>query len=44
VVTPLRNIRVSDALWDAAKRRAAKEGVTVTDVLLNALKMYVAKK
>ncbi|MFD6324215.1 hypothetical protein ACFWOL_15395 [Streptomyces sp. NPDC058442] len=40
--TPLRNVRVPDALWEAAKERAAAEGRTVTDVVVAALHRYVS--
>ncbi|MFI5859174.1 hypothetical protein [Streptomyces parvulus] len=40
--TPVRNVRVSDALWEAAKARAAAEGKTVTDVIVAALHRYVS--
>jgi hypothetical protein len=40
--TPLRNIRVPNALWDAAKDKAAAEGRTLTDVLLAFLHRYVS--
>jgi len=40
--TPLRAIRVSDALWQAAAERAAAEGTTVTAVIREALARYVA--
>lgn len=39
--TPHRSVRVPDELWEAAKRAAADNGETVTDVLLRALKRYV---
>ena len=39
--TPLRNIRVPDALWKAAKAKAAAEGRTLTDVLVAYLHRYV---
>lgn len=39
--TPMRGIRVSDKLWNAAKRRAAKDETTVTEVIKRALMEYV---
>jgi hypothetical protein len=42
--TPLRNLRVPDDLWDAAKAKAEAEGRTMTDVLTAALRRYVARK
>lgn len=41
--TPLRNLRVPDDLWDAARAKAEAEGRTVTDVLIAALKRYIRK-
>jgi hypothetical protein len=40
--TPLRNIRVADGLWNAAKDKAAAEGRTLTDVLVAFLHRYVS--
>jgi predicted HicB family RNase H-like nuclease len=39
--TPLRNVRIADDLWDAAKAAAAHRGETVTDVIERALRDYV---
>lgn len=39
--TPLRAVRVSDDLWEAAKRVAADRDETVTDVIVRALERYV---
>ena len=39
--TPVRTVRVSDDLWEAAKRAASDRGETVTDVILRALEQYV---
>jgi hypothetical protein len=39
--TPTRTVRVPDDLWQAAKRAAADNGETVTDVIVRALKRYV---
>lgn len=39
--TPTRTIRVSNELWNAVKEKAAIEGRTVTDVIIEALKLYV---
>lgn len=39
--TPTRTFRCPDALWAAAKERAARDGLTVTDVLIAALSQYV---
>ncbi len=38
--TPLRNIRVSDELWQAAKLKAQTEGTTVSEVIVRALEQY----
>lgn len=40
--TKLRNVRVPDALWAAAKEKAAAEEATLTDVILAALHRYVS--
>jgi predicted DNA binding CopG/RHH family protein len=39
--TPTRTIRVSSDLWGAVKEKAAIEGRTVTDVIVEALKKYI---
>lgn len=39
--TPNRTFRCPDDLWEAAQRKAADEGETVTDVLIRALTRYV---
>jgi len=36
--TPTRTIRIPDDLWNAAKEKAAELGVTVTDIVIEALK------
>lgn len=41
--TPGRNVRVPDDVWTAAKDKAQREGRTVTDVILAALRRYVAR-
>jgi predicted HicB family RNase H-like nuclease len=40
----LRNIGVDDELWDAAKAKAAKEPVSVSEVVRRKLREYVAGK
>ncbi|MGW6008645.1 hypothetical protein [Streptomyces sp. NPDC055210] len=40
--TPVRNVRVPDGLWNAAKSKAAAEGRTITDVIVSALHRYVS--
>lgn len=42
--TPLRSFRVADSLWQKAMKRALKEGVTLSEVIVDALRAYVAKK
>ena len=42
--TPTRTIRVSDATWQAVKAKAASEGFTITDVILDALKKYLGEE
>lgn len=39
--TPHRSVRVPDELWEAAKRAAADNDETVTEVILRALERYV---
>lgn len=39
---PARNVRVADALWDAATARAQQNGTTVSAVIRSALAAYVA--
>lgn len=39
----IRNIRVPDELWVAAKAKAAAEGRTVSEVLRDYLKRWVAQ-
>ena len=41
--TPLRNVRVSDELWQAAQAKAEERGETVSDVIRQALERYVAR-
>ena len=40
--TPVRNIRVAENLWSAAKAKAKAEGRTMTDVLVSYLRRYVS--
>lgn len=42
--TPLRNVRVPDDLWQAAKEEAAAEGRSLTDVILGDLHRYVTRR
>jgi hypothetical protein len=39
--TPLRNIRVDDKLWLAVKKKCLKDGNTITDVIIDALRAYL---
>ena len=39
--TPMRTIRISDELWLAALAVSAQNGVTVSDVVRDALTLYV---
>jgi predicted GIY-YIG superfamily endonuclease len=40
--TPARNIRINNDLWQAAVARTRSEHCTVTDVVIEALRAYVA--
>jgi predicted DNA binding CopG/RHH family protein len=42
--TPLRAIRVNDKLWNAAKKKAAKEGTTVSKIIIEALQTFMLTK
>lgn len=37
---PARAIRIPDALWEAAKKRAEEKGETVSEVVRRALERY----
>ena len=39
--TPNHSVRIPDEIWEAAKRKAADHGETITDVILRALKRYI---
>jgi LDH2 family malate/lactate/ureidoglycolate dehydrogenase len=39
--TPTHSVRVPDDIWDAAVRKAAEEGTTVTEVILDALRRFL---
>lgn len=41
--TRLRNVRVPDEVWQAAKERAEENGETVSDVVRRALEEYAAR-
>ena len=40
---PQRTIRLGDELWAAARTKAASEGRTISDVVREALEIYVGK-
>ena len=39
--TPLRAVRVDDALWDAAQAKAAEKGDNLSAVIRDALWQYI---
>ena len=41
---PIRTVRVPDEVWEAAKAKAEAEGRTVSEVILAALRRYIARK
>jgi hypothetical protein len=41
--TPNRAIRIDNALWDAAQRKARSESRTVSEVVREALSKYVGR-
>ena len=40
--TPNRNLRVPGDIWHAAQQKAAREGRTLTDVLVAYLRRYIS--
>ena len=42
--TPTRTLRVSDDLWVAVQKKAAREKVTVTSVIIKYLEEYLTKE
>lgn len=36
--------QIDPSLWRAVKTKAAREGITIREVLLTALKLYVGRK
>lgn len=40
-VTPVRNLRVKDEIWEPALAKARAEGKTITEVIVAALKAYI---
>jgi hypothetical protein len=41
--TKIRGVRVPDAVWNEAKQKAAEEGKTVSDVVNDCLRRYLAR-
>lgn len=39
--TTHRSIRIPDDLWEAARKKAAAEGRTISDILRESLEQYV---
>jgi hypothetical protein len=39
--TPLRAVRVEDPLWDTARTIATKNGETISDIIRDALRIYI---
>ena len=39
--TPNRTVRIANELWEAALAKAAAEGITVTDVIRDALERFL---
>lgn len=39
--TPTRTIRVADELWKAVQKKASKDNVTVTSIIIKALEEYI---
>lgn len=42
--TPVRNVRIKDELWTAAKQKAYLRRETLTEVIKRALESYVAEE
>jgi len=42
--TPIRAVRISDKLWNAVKKKAIREGTTVTQVVIDAFERFLASK
>lgn len=41
--TPMRSMRIDDALWTAIQEQAEAEGRTVTDLVRSALRQYLKR-
>jgi predicted HicB family RNase H-like nuclease len=39
--TPTHSVRVPQELWDAVRAKAKRQGETITDVIIRALKRYL---
>lgn len=42
--TTLRNVRIADELWTSAQKKAAAEGVTVSEVVRDLLTGWVTQQ
>lgn len=42
--TPARNIRIPDALWQAAKKRAAEQHTSVSALVIRALQREIERR
>lgn len=42
-VTPVRNLRVPDDIWNIALKIARRKGETITSVITDALKRYIGR-
>lgn len=43
MITPPRSVRVPTGLWNEARATAERRGETITDVIVRALRAYVAR-
>ena len=41
--TPMRSLRIDDGLWQQVRERAEAEGRTVTALIRDALRQYLAR-
>lgn len=44
MATRLRNVRVADPLWSAARARAERDGTSLSAVIVAALERYVGRQ
>lgn len=42
--TPVRSVRITDSLWERLQHIAATQGVSVTDVITDALTRYERRR